>query len=112
MRAASLGQMVAPVVVTTDTPGTAIENERSALATHSWLEEALLDLVADTAKDSGLPDCDAWRERYQLGVAANLLGIVGPRLERSAGGGAPSDHALGWVAFAEGLRSLAHPAIP
>ncbi len=42
-----------------------------------------------------------------MAVGASLVGIVGPRLERAVAGGSETDLALGWIAFAEGLRNLA-----
>lgn len=85
----------------------AIEYDRDALSAHADLEAKLVDLVAVTAHDQELPDNERWKERYELAVAANLLGIVGPRLERAADGGPATDFLLGWIAFAEGLRGLA-----
>lgn len=87
--------------------GSVIEYDRSVLAAHADLEATLVDLVAVTAQDQELPDNARWRERYELAIAANLLGIVGPRLERAADGGPATDFSLGWIAFAEGLRGLA-----
>lgn len=97
-----------PVVeVASSSSGSTIEYDRSALSAHHDLEATLLDLVAATAQDREAPDNERWRVRYELAVAANLLGIVGPRLESAAAGGAATDLALGWIAFAEGLRNLA-----
>lgn len=49
---------------------------------------------------------DRHGDRYELAVAVNLLGIVGPRSERAAHGGPATDSTLGLIAFAEGLRGL------
>lgn len=89
----------------TDSP--VIAYDRTPLSVHADLEAKLVELVAVTAQDQELPDNERWKERYELAVAANLLGIVGPRLERAADGGPATDFTLGWVAFAEGLRGLA-----
>lgn len=86
---------------------TSIEYDREALTAHQKLESSLQTHVARTAEDHGLPDHERWRDRYELAMAANLLGIVGPRLERAADGGPATDFTLGWIAFAEGLRRLA-----
>lgn len=83
-----------------------IEYDSAALVAHEELESKLLDLVAVTAHDEDMPDHERWRERYELAIAANLLGIAGPRLERAAAEGPGTDFALGWIAFAEGLRAL------
>lgn len=96
-----------PAVEVTYAGAPVVEYDRAALSAHADLEAKLLDLVTVTAQDQELPDNERWRERYELAVAANLLGIVGPRLERAADGGPASDFTLGWIAFAEGLRGLA-----
>lgn len=59
----------------------------------------LLAEVEPFANDSIAPDCPDWQIRYQLAVAANLLGIAAPRLQRD-------ESVLGLTAFAEGLRML------
>lgn len=84
-----------------------IEYDRAMLTANEGLESKLLELVAVTAQDAALPDNERWRERYDLAIAANLLGIVGPRLERAAEDGDGTDFTLAWIAFAEGLRGLA-----
>jgi hypothetical protein len=84
-----------------------IEYGIETFAAHAQLEKQLLRLVAETAEDADPPDCASWRERYDLALAANLLGIAGPRLERGAVNGEVRDTTLGWIAFAEGLRLLA-----
>ena len=95
-----------PAVEVTLSDSPVIAYDRAPLSVHADLEARLLELVAVTAQDQELPDHERWKERYELAVAANLLGIVGPRLERAAGGGPGTDFALGWIAFAEGLRGL------
>lgn len=85
---------------------TSIGYDRAVLATHEVLEAGFRGLVATTAEDHALPDHERWQDRYELAMAANLLGIVGPRLERAANGGPATDFTLGWIAFAEGLRRL------
>lgn len=85
----------------------AVDYERAGLGVHEELESKLLALVATTAQDHDLPDNERWRERYELAIAANLLGIVGPRLAQATEDERGTDFALGWIAFAEGLRMLA-----
>jgi hypothetical protein len=48
-----------------------------------------------------------WEERYRLGVASNLLGVAGPRLQQGAEGNRVQDE-MGLIAWAEGMRLLAH----
>ena len=86
--------------------GGTIEYSRSGLRGHHVVEAKLLELVRTTAEDSSLREHESWAERYELAIAANLLGIAGPRLENGSTSGTSSDSALGWIAFAEGLRVL------
>lgn len=77
-----------------------ISYDRDALADFRALDGDLLAGVERFAEDPELPDCREWRTRYQLALAANLLGIVGPRLIKG-------DRALAGIAFGEAIRILA-----
>ena len=83
-----------------------ISYDAAALGRQRLVEAALLACVEKFACDEVLPDCDAWRTRYALAVAANLLGIVGPRLERAESENQPRHRHLALVALGEGLHAV------
>lgn len=76
-----------------------IDYDEMPLRGHAPVERALMEHVRSFAEHPEVADSSNWRMRYDLAVAANLLAIAGPRLRSQ-------DHAVGLMAFAEGLRTL------
>jgi hypothetical protein len=66
----------------------------------------LVDLVGTFAGDNAHPDVSGWRVRLDLAIAANLLGIAGPRLMAAAQASNDADRHLGIIALGEGLSML------
>lgn len=88
---------------------TVIEYSRALLPDPPAAERLLLEEVTAFATDPRIPDATGWELRFELAVAANLLGIVGPRLARAAAQGDRRHADLAWIALAEGLRLLYRP---
>lgn len=76
------------------------------LGWHRSAEADLLGGVRQFAERAAVNDSTGWQERYELAVAANLLGIVGPRLAKASSAGDSRNQELATVAFGEGLRIL------
>jgi Phosphotransferase enzyme family len=77
---------------------TILSFDRPSLISSTKVDDWIANRVGRFADDAGLSDCPGWQTRYQLALAANLLGIVGPRL-------AKGEVDLAWAALGEGLRT-------
>ncbi len=62
------------------------------------------DCLEAFARDGTEWEDPRWRERLWLAEAANLIGIVGPRLIKAERSSSPRDRCLGVIALAEAIR--------
>lgn len=91
------------------TPSVEVVDERLRITYELMPSPALSGAERQLVVDSrsfaaGLGD-EHWERRYRLGLASNLLGVAGPRLERGADGDQVQGE-MGLIAWGEGMLLL------
>ena len=76
-----------------------IEYDRTILNNNGVLEDEFLNVISAFAESPTVNDSPDWRIRYRLAVAANLIGITGPRIQKG-------QESIALIALGEGLREL------